>query len=128
MADQCYHALSNRPYTVYKGHKRIIDYVEDSCRTWANIVDNFIPGEVYNVAGRPEWEMEINDYSDLVLKAVGRDDSLVNYEEAEHFTTKVKTIDCSKAVRDLKHDPKVTPEEGIRRTVEWMKSIYHSEV
>ena len=33
----------------------------------------------------------------------------------------------SKAVRDLKHDPKVTPEEGIRRTVEWMKSIYHSE-
>jgi len=32
----------------------------------------------------------------------------------------------SKAVRDLKHDPKVTPEEGIRRTVEWMKSIYTS--
>jgi len=34
----------------------------------------------------------------------------------------------SKAVRDLGHDPKVTPEEGIKRTVEWMKSIYHSEV
>ena len=33
-------------------------------------------------------------------------------------------IDCSKAIRDLGHDPKVTPEEGIRRTVEWMKSIY----
>ena len=84
-------------------------------------MDNFIPGEVYNVAGRPEWEMEIKDYSDLVLEAVGRDDSIVTYEEAEPFTTKVKTIDCSKAVRDLGHDPKVTPEEGIRRTVEWMK-------
>ena len=81
---------------------------------------------VYKVAGRPEWEMEINDYSDIVLEAVGRDDSLVNYEEAEPFTTKVKTIDCSKAVRDLRHDPKVTPEEGIRRTVEWTKSIYTS--
>jgi len=33
-------------------------------------------------------------------------------------------MDFSKAVRDLKHDPKVTPEEGIKRTVEWMKSIY----
>ena len=43
-------------------------------------------------------------------------------------TTKIKTMDFSKAVRDLKHDPKVTPEEGIKRTVEWMKSIYHSEV
>jgi len=30
----------------------------------------------------------------------------------------------SKAVRDLKHDPEVTPEEGIKRTVEWMKGIY----
>lgn len=120
-----YHALFNKPYVVYRGHKRIIDYVEDSCRTFANIVDNFIPGEVYNVAGRPEWEMEIKDYSDLVLKAVGKDDSIVTYMEAEPFTTKVKTIDCSKAIRDLRHDPKIPPEEGIERTVEWMKSINH---
>ena len=121
-----HHALHNKPYTVFKGHKRIIDYVEDSCRTWANIVDNFIPGEVYNVGGRPEWEKEIKDYSDSVLNAVGRDDSIVSYKEAEPFTTKVKHMDFlnSKAVRDLGHDPKVTPEEGIRRTVEWMKSIY----
>jgi dTDP-glucose 4,6-dehydratase len=119
-----YHALFNKPYTVFKGHKRIIDYVEDSCRTWANIVDNFIPGEVYNVGGRPEWEMEIKEYSDLILKAVGRDDSLVTYEEAEPFTTKVKHMDFSKAERDLKHHPRVTPKEGIGRTVAWMKEHY----
>ena len=47
-----YHALHNKPYVVFKGHKRIIDYVEDSCRTWSNIIDNFKPGEVYNVGGR----------------------------------------------------------------------------
>ena len=119
-----FHALNNRPYTVFKGHKRIIDYVEDSCRTWANIVDNFIPGEVYNVGGRGEWEMDIKDYSDLVLKAVGKDDSIVTYKEAEPFTTKVKHIDFSKAIKDLKHDPKVPPKEGIKRTVEWMKWYY----
>jgi dTDP-glucose 4,6-dehydratase len=102
--------------------------VEDSCRTWANITDNFISGEVYNVAGKPEWERVIEEYSDLVLNAVGIEDAIVTYEDAEPFTTNIKTIDCSKAVKDLKHDPKVTPEEGIRRTVEWMKSIYHSEV
>jgi dTDP-glucose 4,6-dehydratase len=119
-----HHALFNMPYIVYKGHKRIIDYVDDTCRTFANIVDNFIPGEVHNVGGRPEWEKEIKDYSDSVLKAVGRDDSIVTYKEAEPFTTKVKHMDFSKAVRDLGHDPKVTPEEGIRRTVEWMKKEY----
>jgi dTDP-glucose 4,6-dehydratase len=122
-----YHALFKKPYTVYKGHKRIIDYVEDSCRTWANIVDNFIPDEVYNVGGKPEWEMDIKSYSDLVLKAVGVDDSLVTYEKSEPHTTKIKTMDFSRAVRDLKHDPKVTPTEGIKRTVDWMKLYYRVE-
>lgn len=120
-----YHALFNKPYVVFCGHKRIIDYVEDSCRTFANIVDNFIPGEVYNVGGRPEWEMDIKQYSDIVLKAVGRDDSIVTYKEAEPFTTKVKHMDFSKAIRDLKHNPVVTPEEGIKRTVEWMRAYYN---
>jgi len=119
-----YHALFNKPYTVYKDHKRIIDYVDDSVRTFANIVENFIPGEVYNVGGRPEWEKNIKEYSDLILKAVGRDDSIVTYKESELFTTGVKKINCSKAIRDLKHDPKISPKEGIRRTVEWMRQYY----
>ena len=122
-----YHALFDKPYTVYMEHKRIVDYVEDSCRTWANIVDNFVPGEVYNVGGKPEWERTIKEYSDLILDSVGRDDSIVTYMDYEPFTTRVKKMDFSKAVRDLNHDPKVSPEEGIRRTVEWMKGYYHLE-
>jgi dTDP-glucose 4,6-dehydratase len=39
-----YHALFDKPYEVYMGHRRIIDYVEDSCRTFANICDYFKPG------------------------------------------------------------------------------------
>jgi dTDP-glucose 4,6-dehydratase len=119
-----YLALHKRPYIVHKGHKRIIDYVEDTCRTFANIVDNFIPGEVYNVGGRLDWEKSVEEYSDMILKAVGVDDSLVTYKEAEPHTTKVKTIDFSKAIRDLQHDPKIPPEEGIKRTVKWMKDYY----
>jgi dTDP-glucose 4,6-dehydratase len=122
-----YHALFEKPYTVYQGHKRIIDYVEDTCRTVANILDHFIPGEVYNVGGRAEWEKDIKEYSDLVLDACEKDDSFVTYKEAEPFTTKVKTVDFSKAERDLHHDPKISPEEGIAKTVEWMKMHYQHE-
>ena len=119
-----YHALHGIPYTVYKGHMRIIDYVEDTCRTFANIVDNFIPGEVYNVGGKTEWETDIKEYSDLILEATGADESIVTYKEAEPFTTKVKTVDFSKAIKDLNHDPKVPPDEGIKSTVKWMKGYY----
>ena len=119
-----YHALFKKPYTVYMGHRRIIDYVTDTCQTFANIVENFIPGEVYNIGGRSEWEHEIKEYSDLVLQACSRDDSLVTYKESEPHTTKVKKMDFSKAVRDLHHNPQVSPEEGIKKTVEWTKWYY----
>lgn len=119
-----FHALHGKPYTVFKGHKRIIDYVEDTCKTFANICENFIPGEVYNVGGKTEWEMDIKDYSDLILKATGAKESLVTYKEAEDFTTKIKTMDFSKSIKDLRHDPKVDPAEGIKKTVEWMKWFY----
>ena len=119
-----YRALHDLPYTVYGGHKRIFDYVEDTCRTFANIVDNFIPGEVYNVGGRPEWETDIKRVSDIILGYLGKDDSLVTYKEGEPFTTKVKHMDFSKAVRDLSHDPKVPIEEGIPKAIEWMKKEY----
>ena len=122
-----YKALTRQPYTVYLGHRRIFDYVEDTCRTFANIVDNFIPGEVYNVGGLQEWECEIKYLSDLILDYLGLDDSLVTYKEAEPFTTRIKTIDTSKAVRDLKHDPQVPLEVGIPRMIDWMKAYYRIE-
>jgi dTDP-glucose 4,6-dehydratase len=118
-----YRALHDQPYTVYAGHKRIFDYVDDTVRTFANITDNFRPGEVYNVGGREEWVVDIKRASDLVLKACGKTDRLVTYKEAEPFTTKVKIVDCSRARRDLRHDPRVTIEEGVERYVEWMRKF-----
>jgi dTDP-glucose 4,6-dehydratase len=98
--------------------------VEDTCRTFANIVDNFKPGEVYNIGGREEWECEIKYASDLILEYLGKDDSKIISKEAEPFTTKVKHMDFSKARRDLNHDPKTPLEEGVPKTIQWMKQVY----
>lgn len=119
-----YSSLMNMPYTVYMGHHRIFDFIEDTCRTFANIVDNFIPGEVYNVGGKEEWKTDIKHISDLILQYSGKDDELITYMKAESFTTITKQVDFSKARRDLKHDPKIPIEEGIPRYIEWMKNIY----
>jgi len=119
-----YKALHGQPYTVYLGHKRIFDYIGDTSKTIANIIDNFIPGEVYNIGGKEEWEHDIKYVSDLILGGLGKDDSKVTYKEAEPFTTRVKHVDFSKIRRDLKHDPKVTLEQGIPKAIEWMKKEY----
>ena len=112
-------ALRDEPYTVYLGHKRTLEYVEDICRTLANIIDNFKPGEVYNLGGTKQYDIKF--VSDLILKNLGKNDSNVTYKEAEPFTTRVKTPDSSKARRDLDFELAVPVEEGIRRTVEWFR-------
>jgi dTDP-glucose 4,6-dehydratase len=94
-----YKALRDEPYTVYLGHKRTLEYVEDVCRALANIINNFKPGEAYNLGGDQQYEIKY--VSDLILKTLGKDDSKVIYKEAEPFTTKVKTPDSSKAKKDL---------------------------
>lgn len=120
-----YHCLKKKPFTVYKGHKRIFDYVEDTCRTFANITENFISGEVFNVGGREEWSISIEELADVVLEATGAPVSLAQYKKEEGFTTKVKAVDFSKARRDLKHDPKIDIREGVRRYVAWAKKVYN---
>ncbi len=119
-----YKALNDIPYTVYLGHQRIFDFVEDTARTFANIVDNFKPGEAYNVGGKEEWEHDIKYVSDLILKNLGKSDAKVTYKQGEPFTTRVKHMDFSKIRRDLKHDPKVPLEQGIPKAIEWMKRAY----
>lgn len=114
--------LHDEPYTVYLGHKRTLEYVEDLCRTLANIIDNFKRGEVYNLGGDTQYEIKY--ISDLILRNLHKDDSKVTYKEAEPFTTKIKTPDSSKAKKDLNFELTIPVEEGIRRTVEWFKRLY----
>ncbi len=120
-----YRALHGKPYTVYLDHHRTSSYVTDTCTTLANVVDNFAPGEVYNIASS-EYH-DVKTLSDLILAAVGIDDSLVEYKEAEPFTTRDKKVDVDKAVRDLRHQATIGLEEGVGRTVKWMRRVYEIE-
>lgn len=120
-----YKALHDEPYTVYLGHKRTLEYVEDVCRTLANIIDNFKPSEVYNLGGDKQYEIKY--ISDLILKYLEKEHFEVTYKEAEPFTTKIKTPDSSKAKRDLDFKLTIQVEEGLRKTVEWFKKLYKTK-
>lgn len=119
-----YSCLRGLKFTVYRGHTRIFDYAEDTCRTFANIINNFIPGEVYNVGGREEWAVSIEELADIILKETGADPALACYTGAENFTTRVKVVDFSKSRKDLQHNPRVDIREGIRRYTAWMRKVY----
>ena len=119
-----YNTMKGTPFTVYRGHKRIFDYVEDTCKTFANILDNFIPGEVYNVGSKEEWAISIEELASIVLETMGGKSNLAILKGEEGFTTRIKVVDYSKSRRDLKHDPQIDICEGIKRYVAWMRKTY----
>lgn len=118
-----YRALHDIPYTVYLDHHRTSTYITDTARTLANISENFIPGEVYNISG-DEYH-DIKSLSDMILAYLDKDDHLVTYQEQEDHNTKDKKSDNSKAKRDLDHRCTVTLEEGLPLTIEWQKEVYN---
>lgn len=120
-----YRALHELPFIVYKGYKRTSTYITDMARTLSNIVENFMPGEVYNIGGTDFHSIE--EAADIVLRLTGKEsikDKLVTYHNEEILTTRQKLVDCSKAKRDLDHKTLVSLEEGIGQTVNWMKNYY----
>jgi dTDP-glucose 4,6-dehydratase len=118
-----YCALNGLPWTVFRGHSRTSTYLADTVRTLANIVDNFKPGETYNIGGKNQHT--IAELSDTILKVTGADSSLVAYRDSEILTTHHKCVDVSKAIRDLKHEDSYSLEEGLRITMEWMRRVYN---
>ena len=119
----CYRALHNIPYTVYKNHYRTSTYIYDCTQLVSNIIDNFKSGEVYNISSNNYHDVKAA--SDIILNYLKKDDRFVTYEESEPLTTRVKKADAQKAYRDLGYSPKVSIEEGIPNTIEWMKDVYN---
>ena len=119
----CYHALHGLPITVYKGHKRTSTYLEDTCTTLSNIVENFKPGETYNIGGKEEHDIET--LAEIIWKYTGADHKLITYKESEILTTKNKKVDISKSEKDLNHTLTVDLREGVHRTIDWMRGYYN---
>jgi len=120
-----YCALVGLPWVVFRGYFRSSTYVEDTVRTLANIAERFHPGQTYNIGSNQYHSIE--ELSDLILKVTGADPKLAEHRDAEVLTTRTKKVDNAKAVRDLGHTDTVSLEEGVRRTVDWMRKVYKLE-
>jgi dTDP-glucose 4,6-dehydratase len=121
-----YRALHRIPYDVYLGYHRVFMYIDDFIPTLASVVDNFVPGEVYNIGG--EEFRSVKELSDLILKCVEMDDSIVNYLPEDKHNVLNKKPDIEKAKNAFGHNPRIILEEGVPKTVDWMKSIYAESI
>lgn len=117
-----YSALFDLPFTVYGDHTRSWMYIDDAIAALSNIATNFKPGEVYNIASAQDVSMK--DLAEMILRLCARSDARVTYKHEEGMTTHHKHVDATKAKRDLGLEPRTPMEEGLRRTVAWMRETY----
>lgn len=115
----CYHAIKGLPITVYRNHYRSSSYIDDCVRTLSNITDNFIPGRIYNIGSSQFHDIEA--MAGIIWGYTGADPALITYKDSEKLTTKVKKINNDLSVVELDHRETVSLDEGIKRTINWMR-------
>ena len=106
---------------VYGDGKNIRDwlYAEDHCIAVDEIVRNGKIGEVYNIGGNNE-KANI-DIVKIILNAVEKPESLINYVKDRPGHDRRYAIDSSKIQKELDWMPKTNFETGIQKTIQWYK-------
>jgi len=118
----CYRALFGIPYQVYEGYHRVFMFIDDFIPTLAKVCDNFKPGEVFNIGG--EEFRSVRELSDIILNYLNLDDKLIEYLPEDKHNIQNKRPDISKAKAAFGHNPIATLEEGVPKTIDWMRDVY----
>ena len=92
-------------------------YVYDHCAAIDTVLHNGKVGEVYNIGGHNEkTNLEITH---LILNAMGKDESSIQYVEDRLGHDRRYAIANDKIASQLGWTPSVTFEQGIKLTIDW---------
>ncbi len=114
--------FADKPVPVYGDGQQVRDWihVSDHCLGVEAAWRTGRAGEVYNFGGR--CEMTNLDLTRLLLKLIGKPESLIRYVEDRLGHDRRYAIDCAKAERELGWQPRVSFADGLRETVEWYRT------
>jgi dTDP-glucose 4,6-dehydratase len=116
-------ALEDKTLPVYGSGRNTRDWihVEDHCRALTAILETpGVEGETFNVAGNNE--RSVLQIADLILKRLGKPDSLLKGVTDRPGHDRRYAIDASKLERMTGFKPKVEFATGIIETIDWYKT------
>ena len=113
--------LEGKKIPVYGSGKNVRDWlhVDDHCRGIYAALTKGRAGQTYNIGGGRELtNLEITD---LILHAMGADESSIEYVEDRKGHDLRYSVDWSKSKNELGYEPQVTFEQGLAQTIQWYR-------
>jgi dTDP-glucose 4,6-dehydratase len=112
-------ALRDEPLPVYGDGMNVRDWihVQDHCAAIVAALFEGKPGAIYNFGG--ESEMVNLDVVKLILKKLGKPESLISFVTDRLGHDRRYAIDSSFARKELKWKPRKDFKEGLEETIDW---------
>jgi dTDP-glucose 4,6-dehydratase len=112
-------ALENKALPVYGDGLNVRDWlhVDDHCAAIDLVLCKGLVGEVYNIGGDNEWQNI--DIVRLILKHLGKPESLISFVKDRPGHDRRYAMDASKITKELGWRPAYTFEKGIAETIKW---------
>ena len=113
--------IEGKKVPVYGTGQNVRDWlhVDDHCRGIYLALTKGRSGEVYNIGGGRE--LTNNEITSLILKAMGADESSIEYVEDRKGHDLRYSVDWTKINRELGYEPKVKFEDGLEETIQWYR-------
>ena len=116
------HALEDIAIPVYGTGDNVRDwlYVEDHCHAINLVLKNGKVGHKYNIGGGVE--LSNLELVKKILKMMDKPETLIKFVDDRLGHDKRYAIDYAKIEKELKYEPLYSIEEGLRKTIEWIKN------
>ncbi len=112
-------ALHDKKLPVYGKGENVRDwlYVKDHCSAINLVLTKGKAGEVYNIGGHNERRNI--DVVKIILKELGKPESLIEHVEDRKGHDRRYAIDPTKIKNNLGWEPETKFEDGIKQTIQW---------
>ncbi len=114
-------AKEGKSLKLYGSGKNVRDwlFVQDHCDAILSIIEKGQIGEIYNIGGANE--LENIEIASIILRFFNQSENLITYIEDRKGHDERYAIDFSKLTKETGWQPRVTFEEGMRKTIQWYK-------
>ena len=115
--------LTGKPITIYGDGKQVRDvlYVEDLIDAFDKFLNSNLRHEVFNIGGGPKNTLSLLELLEMLKRMSGANPKVL-FAEWRPADQKVYISNINRAKTSLSWEPKTSPENGVKRLVNWVSN------